>query len=463
MKELWARISYAWFVGILIFVGLFVPAKVFALTNWSTNYSRLVLDNAGTPENTSWTTSSSPYSPQLPVIGLQYRVRSSDGLSKDNTYKFTVAYKPTPDALYGYSITLLKSENELENANCSGFTRFSDGYYKSTCVFTPEYNYSSSDYLYIRIAFYSSYVNSLGIGITGYEYTKGVGTLVTEGANNIISNNNANTQLIIDSQKELFTNQCANLLNLQTQFSSKDGLTINNNNGTVHITGTTNNGGDYYYSPIGTLSSGTYYFNTDNTSNGVHFYIWDSTNLTAYAYDGGSFTLNNNSSVSVTLQTVNNKTVDSTFKLSLFKYTNQPFCVYGSSTNKLDETTDAVKDLNDTIEDDDVDDPDDMISDFEDLLPSNGVITSLLGLPLTLYGKVISNINGTCSQYNLGSLYGTNLIIPCIDMVNYLGSTLWNTIDIIISGLFVFVIGRKMIKVFNNFTSMKEGDVISND
>ena len=80
MKELWARISYAWFVGILIFVGLFVPAKVFALTNWSTNYSRLVLDNAGTPENTSWTTSSIPYSPQLPVIGLQYRVRSSDGL-----------------------------------------------------------------------------------------------------------------------------------------------------------------------------------------------------------------------------------------------------------------------------------------------------------------------------------------------------------------------------------------------
>ena len=129
-----------------------------------------------------------------------------------------------------------------------------------------------------------------------------------------------------------------------------------------------------------------------------------------------------------------------------------------------DQTTiinNNLNDLNDNITSDDIDDPDSFINTIKNSVATNGTITQLITLPITLYQKVLDSINGTCSQFNLGSLYGTNLIMPCIDLDEYLGSTLWSTIDIICSGVFVLTIARKMIKAFNNFTSLKEGDVIN--
>ena len=125
------------------------------------------------------------------------------------------------------------------------------------------------------------------------------------------------------------------------------------------------------------------------------------------------------------------------------------------------EINQNITDINDNITSDDVDSPNDSLQDMQDMLPSNSTITSLIALPITLYQKVLNNVNGTCSSMNLGALYGTNLIMPCIEISDYLGNTLWNTIDLIISGIFVLTIARKMIKAFNNFTFMKEGDVIN--
>lgn len=113
-----------------------------------------------------------------------------------------------------------------------------------------------------------------------------------------------------------------------------------------------------------------------------------------------------------------------------------------------------------TITSSDVDSPNNLFSEFESYLPENGVITELITLPVSLFQKVLSSINGSCSQYNLGNLMGTDLILPCINISNYLGSSLWNVIDILFSGLFVLVISKKMIKAFNNFSSMEEGDVL---
>lgn len=129
--------------------------------------------------------------------------------------------------------------------------------------------------------------------------------------------------------------------------------------------------------------------------------------------------------------------------------------------NSINNNTDAINGVNDTISEDDIDDPSDFIDEMVDMLPSNGVITSLITLPITLYQKILNSINGTCSQFSLGQLYGTNLIIPCIDVADYLGNTLWSTIDVIISGIFVLTIARKMVKAFEGFTSLKEGDVIN--
>lgn len=116
--------------------------------------------------------------------------------------------------------------------------------------------------------------------------------------------------------------------------------------------------------------------------------------------------------------------------------------------------------LND-IKSDAVDDPSASINSFKDKIATNGVITQLVGLPVILFTKVLNSVNGTCSSYNLGSLFGTDLVLPCINIETYLGSSLWGVIDVLISGLFVYSISKKFIKVFENMSSMNEGDVIS--
>lgn len=116
--------------------------------------------------------------------------------------------------------------------------------------------------------------------------------------------------------------------------------------------------------------------------------------------------------------------------------------------------------IKDSLTNSTVDDPSGTFNQFESYLPENGVITQLITLPISLFQRVLSSINGTCTQYNLGNLLGTDLILPCINISNYIGTTLWNVIDVLFSGFFVLVIGKKMIKAFNNFSSMEEGDVL---
>lgn len=128
--------------------------------------------------------------------------------------------------------------------------------------------------------------------------------------------------------------------------------------------------------------------------------------------------------------------------------------------NAVKEIKQEANNINNSINSDEVDDPSSSINSFKDKIAENGVITQLIGLPVTLFSKVLNSVNGTCINYNLGSLYGTDIIFPCISIKNYIGSTLWNVIDVLISGLFVYAISKKFIKVFESMSSMKEGDVI---
>lgn len=128
--------------------------------------------------------------------------------------------------------------------------------------------------------------------------------------------------------------------------------------------------------------------------------------------------------------------------------------------NKQQETNSKLDGIDNSINNSNVENPSSKFEEFENMLPENGVITELITLPISLFQNVLGSINGTCTEYNLGNLLGTELKLPCINISNYIGSTLWNVIDILFSGFFVLVIGKKMIKAFNGFTSMEEGDVL---
>ena len=451
MKDIIGYFYYYLFLAILILVGfLSGDLEVKASTSWSVNQSRIVTDFNGTYSYSSWSNQSSAYTPTDPVVGLQYRLKVSGGAIADNSYVFRVAYKPTPDTLYSTSPVLVDSNGDPRSDYvCTSFNyNTSDGFYKSTCTFTPQTNMSTSDYLYVRIWFEGggSYVSSLAIGLSAYDLRQGTGSIITDMGNDIMNTINDN-----------FTNSCPNLLDSSSGWAGQTNYSLSNDTITIQKNGWA------FYKDLSLSTNTTYYFSYETNQN-IWLAIQDGTGTVAL-YDWTqthsiSFNSQSYSTIRILFNLSDNN--DSTIYLSkLYLSTqNKPYCAFGSTSNKLDDQTNAITDLDDSINDDNIESPDDFFDDFNDMLPTNNTISSLIALPITLYTKILNGISGTCSSINLGSLYGTNLILPCVNIGQYLGNTLWVLIDTIFSGMTVYFISKSMIKAFNNFTSLKEGDVI---
>lgn len=117
----------------------------------------------------------------------------------------------------------------------------------------------------------------------------------------------------------------------------------------------------------------------------------------------------------------------------------------------------ATEDINDSINNSNVDAPNDSINQMQQNLPTNSVISDLLTLPIRMFQNIVNAVNGTCSPFSLGALFGTNLVLPCINIQNYLGSTLWGAIDVIFCGIFILSMRKKFVEIFENITSLKNG------
>ena len=113
--------------------------------------------------------------------------------------------------------------------------------------------------------------------------------------------------------------------------------------------------------------------------------------------------------------------------------------------------------IDNTLNDSSVDSSDSTINNLKSKIPTNSVISDLLLLPVRFLQNFVNALGSSCSQFNLGSLYGTNLYMPCINIESYLGSGIWTTIDLIISGLFVYALRKKFIEIYENLTNLKNG------
>ena len=113
--------------------------------------------------------------------------------------------------------------------------------------------------------------------------------------------------------------------------------------------------------------------------------------------------------------------------------------------------------LNDNITDSSIDSSDSTINNLKNQIPTNSVISDLLLLPVRFLQNFVNALNSSCSPFSLGSLLGTNLIMPCINLENYLGSTIWTMIDLIFSGMFVYGLRKKFIEIYHNITNLKNG------
>ena len=69
----------------------------------------------------------------------------------------------------------------------------------------------------------------------------------------------------------------------------------------------------------------------------------------------------------------------------------------------------------------------------------------------------INNFSVSCPSvgYSLGSLFGTQLTIPCINPQEYLGSFLWGTIDAILCLCYLIPLCKFLVNKYNDLTSLK--------
>lgn len=482
IKNIWAKFSYFWFFAMLFIIGLlsgnlkinaeeigvYAPFSDFGLSGQCSTNGKFNYDIVGL---------------QSPCSGcadtIKWKIGSLDSTISGRAKNFFLFFKHDLEQGKTYDVTInFKNYDLMSNVTASKVYLYST----STCDSISITNQllslmsvsnkatSSQNANKLKLRIYSGelignwaveirgdnkYITSVSnFGIKSVDLlevdTSGNNAIInnnTQNTENIINNNNENTQEIINNnnsntQAIIDSNKVCNYIN-------KDYISYNNKylNTYGNLVDTAGWGVTSYI----TLKSNYKLNNIVSPLSG--------TNSAMCFYDANKdfiscLTSSSYSNISDIPIPDNCNYV----RFSIYISTNRPqfeICKNGSQA-----TTDSIDDLDDTMKDDSVDDPSDDFSDMEDLVATNGVITQLISLPITLYTKVLNNINGTCSAQNLGSLYGTNLIIPCIDVDDYLGSTLWNTIDIIISGFFVWYIARKMIKAFNNFSSMKEGDVI---
>lgn len=132
-----------------------------------------------------------------------------------------------------------------------------------------------------------------------------------------------------------------------------------------------------------------------------------------------------------------------------------------SSVNEVKQGVNEVKqelgNIDDTLNNSNVDSSDSTINSLKSQIPTNSVISDLLLLPVRFLQNFVNALGSSCSSFPLGSLYGYNLFMPCIDIQSLLGSGIWTTIDLIMSGFFIYALRKKFIQIYQNLTTLTNG------
>ena len=119
------------------------------------------------------------------------------------------------------------------------------------------------------------------------------------------------------------------------------------------------------------------------------------------------------------------------------------------------KTNEELKKTNDTLTDDNVDTSKTQIED-KSADASKSPISSLLTLPLKILGNINTGLSGTCRPFSLGTMFNTELILPCINLENRLGSWLWGLIDSFFCIFLIYNVGMLAVKIWTDVIMMKD-------
>lgn len=118
-------------------------------------------------------------------------------------------------------------------------------------------------------------------------------------------------------------------------------------------------------------------------------------------------------------------------------------------------TTNAVNKLDDTLKDDNVNISESSITDNSASV-SDSPISDLLILPIKLLNNISNGIQGACTTFNLGNLFGTEIILPCINLESILGSFLWGLIDSLFCIFLIYNVCMLAIKIWTDVIMMED-------
>lgn len=132
-----------------------------------------------------------------------------------------------------------------------------------------------------------------------------------------------------------------------------------------------------------------------------------------------------------------------------------PFINYNEQvcSSKLDDTNQAINDVNDSLNDDTAPDT----PDFSDLdVADDSVISDLVTMPITIAEHILDAFNDTCSNYTIPFFNNTTLTLPCFTIGDYVGDNVASVIDLAIILFMIYNIAMLAISAFNDLTSLRD-------
>lgn len=128
--------------------------------------------------------------------------------------------------------------------------------------------------------------------------------------------------------------------------------------------------------------------------------------------------------------------------------------------NAINSNTQAVEETNDTLKDNNVSSETDStinsVFEFGTQEETFGPVADLVMLPLTLIRAFYNGVNTSCSSYSLGTLFGHELQLPCINLQNLLGGQLYSFLDVAMSIFMILNIILMCIDMFDRLTSFED-------
>ena len=123
----------------------------------------------------------------------------------------------------------------------------------------------------------------------------------------------------------------------------------------------------------------------------------------------------------------------------------------------------AAEAFNRAVNDDGIDenDQDSKINTIKNSGYNNASISDIILLPVKVFQTAVNGLSSnSCTSINLGTLYDTELILPCIsssDMQNWLSVSVYGLIDALMSFGVILGIRKLVIKIYRTIVYLRDG------